>query len=290
MVKLLIFSILLIIGNEALAAAWLQKPGKSELITLFESQTLTTYFKDPQDTSTNNSRNFYFENYNVLYQYGLNEDFTVGMNSKWYNYKGFTEVGYGDDYSNDSLLLKNAPSEEYVFFSEEELSLDGTYKQNENKPLESSFFFRKSLWQYEETILSVQPALQFYNQEFDKALELRFLYGQSFKFLKNYSYVNVEAAAGRRTRAFLAEDINNTTFNIDLTLGIGVSKRNTIMLQSFYKFNRALYGNEYSNIGQVSLVFKYNEYFAWQSGYSTNLNDRKNYISESITTGVWLNF
>jgi hypothetical protein len=290
MVKLLVYSISLLISSTSLAAAWLQAANESELITQYETKTLTTYYTDPATNNNTNSRVFSFDIYSIFYQYGLNKDLTLGFKTSWYNYKGFKGDNYSkNNYTNDSLLLKNAPSEEYVFFSENKIMLDDHYRQSENKPSDTNFFAQSELWSNDNSILSIQPSIQFYNVNFDKALELRLLYGYNFQLLEDqYSYINIETAANRRTKEFFVEDINNTTINLDLTFGLKLTKKNTIMFQSFYQYNGGSTLEE--NIGQVSLVFQYNQYVTWQTGYSTNLINRKQYISDSVITGLWLKF
>lgn len=291
MVKFLLYSLLfLLISTFAQAAAWLQDKGKSEMITSYENETLTTYYTDPKTDKNSIYRVYSFDLYNIFYQYGATEDLTLGASTKWYNYNGYSSGVPANNYaeSNNSLLLKNAPSEDLVFFAEGESYLNDYYSNTENKPLDTKVFAQTGLWSNDHSTLSIQPSIQFYNYNWNKALELRLLYGHSFKLGKQYSYINIETALNRDTYRFFAKNEDDTTFGLDLTLGLGVTEKNTIMLQYFSKYN----GEKQIevNTGEVSLLFKYNEYLSWQNGYSTNLNDRKEYVTENYITGLWFKF
>lgn len=290
MEKFLLCSLVLLVGISAEAAAWLHDKGKSEFITSYENKTLTTYYTDSQTNQASIYRVYSFDLYNIFYQYGLTEDLNIGASTKWYNYKGFISGVTANNYaeSNNSLLLRNAPSEDLVFLAETESYLNDYYRNTENKPLDTKVFIQKSLWTNDHSILSIQPSVQFYNYTWDKALELRLLYGYSFKLGPEYSYINIETALNRETYEFFVKNEDDTTFALDLTLGLGVTENNTLILQSFYKYNGDKQIKE--NIGEVSLAHKFNQYITWQNGYSTNLNDRNEYISESFITSILLKF
>lgn len=290
MVKFLLYSFILCLSLKASAAAWQLKPGQSELITSYEHKTLTTFYTDPKTKQNAIYGTYSFDVYNIFYQKGINEDYTLGINTKWYNYTAVNSNTDGNNNQNldDSLLLKNAPSEDFVYFNEDMNYLGDYFSNTENKPLDTKFFLQKALLSKDHSVISIQPGVKFYGSSWDKALELKFLLGHSFKLGPNYSFINIETGVSRNTYRFLEDTENNTTFILDSTLGIGISENNTLMIKNYYKYNGEK--NLEESIGEVSLIYRYNQYISWQNGYSTNLNERGIYISESYITGLWLKF
>jgi len=290
MERFLLYSFIIFSAMAAQAAAWLLDKGKSEFIPSYENKTLTTYFTDQETGQNSVYRVYSFDFYNIFYQYGFSNDLNFGLSTKWYNYKGFSSGVPANNYAEtqDSLLLRNAPSEDLIYFAETENYLSDYYSNTENKPLDSKVFIQQGLWEDNNSVLSIQPSVQFYNYNWNKALELRLLYGYNFRFWSRDNYINIEAALNRETYEFFSKDENNTTFAFDSTLGLGITENNTIMLQSFYKYN----GNKNidETTGEISLVHKFSPNITWQNGYSTNLNNRKDYISESFLTSIWIKF
>lgn len=287
MVRLLIYSICLLISSTALSGAWLQEPGKSELISQYEHQKITTNYTSPLKKQPPVNKTSSFDIYNILLQYGFNEKLTLGFETKWYNYNG--SINLNSNYNNN-ILLKNSPEQNYNFFDEHETRNKNIHKRLENSPLETRFFAQTELYSSENSVFSIQPSINFYTNSLDKALELRALYGYNFKLGSKHSYFNCELAAIRNTHQFTSKNIDSTTLKLDFTLGFSLKRNHTIMLQNFYYYNHGLYGNNYSSVGQASWLYHYNKNLSWQTGYATNFTNRNQYISQSVITGIWLKF
>ena len=293
MVKSLVYRlapilILALLSDVTLAGAWLQEGGRSELITEYRKNNLTSFYLDPVKKEQHKSKQFFLEHYNLYYQHGLSDDLTLGLEAKWYNYQGYQQ--FYPLANNKSILLKNRPTESYNFFHQYELMLDDGYKLFENDILETKIFSQTKLWSNDNSILSIQPGLGFYKKNSDKALEFKALYGYNFKLGPEYSYLNIEIGTNRSTAKFFTQAEQKNIGQLDLTLGLATTKKHIIMLQLFSKFNIDEYKEENSHIIQSSLLYKYNQYIWLQTGYSTNLNRRKHYIEESVMTSLWIKF
>ena len=275
MVRLLVYSLWIFISSISSASAWLQPPRKSELITKYEYKTIIP---------NQNSPPFSFNIYDVFYQYGLNEKITIGLKTQGYNYISSNLANYNN---RSKYYIDN---DEDAFTEETESTLYNHYKKSENIPLETKILAQTKIYSKQNSILSIQPSIIFHSQYLDKELELRGLYGYNFKLGSEYSYINIEIAGSRRTYKFFAEEADTTSFKLDLTFALALNKKHTAMFQSFYIYNKALYGNNYYNSGEVSWLYKYNEYLTWQTGYATNFTHREQYISQSVITGLWLKF
>ncbi len=245
MVKLLVYSLWIFISSISSASAWLQPPRKSELISKYEYKTIIP---------SNNSLPISFNIYDVLYQYGFNEKLTIGLKTRGYNYNSAKSANY----NNSNYYVDDND----VFAEESELMIHDSYQKFENTPLETKIFAQTKLWSDQNSILSIQPSVSLCTQYLDKQLELRILYGYNFKLGSEYSYINIELAANRRTYKFLADEIDTTAVKLDLTFALALNKKHTAMFQSFYYHNNALYGSNYYNSGEVSWLYKYNEHLS----------------------------
>ena len=87
MIKLknIIILSILFCSEAALAGAWLQKKGKSEVIAQYEHETFSNFYHIPQDQDDYLSKEFVSEKYSVFYQYGLKDEITIGFDMKWFN-------------------------------------------------------------------------------------------------------------------------------------------------------------------------------------------------------------
>ncbi len=265
---IVIFSVVLL-KSVAEAGAWLQEKGRSELITKYEYQTLSTYFTDPSTNSRYNSKTFFFEMYNLYYQFGLNEKITIGLDEKWFNYLDYNQYYFEE-------------SEAYSNFEENELKLDSHYKKFENRPYSTKLFAQSSIWSGDNSVISIRPAVESYNTSYDQAFEIALLYGKSFKLGKEYSYVNLEYSVARNP--------DDVTEKLEATLGIAVHAKHTALIQIFCYRNVGILRDQNVDLGQFSWQIKYNDYFSLQTGYATNLNRRNEYISNAIITGFIFKF
>lgn len=269
MLRLIIIFSVALYGNVAKAGAWLQEKGKSELITKYEYQTLSTYFTDPGTNIRYNSKTFFIEMYNIYYQFGFKENFTIGIDEKWFNYLDYNQY-YFDQ--NDA----------YNSFEENELKLDSHYKKYENRPYSTKLFAQSYVWSNGASVISIRPAVESYNRTKDQSFEISLLYGGNFRLGKEYSYLNLEYGVARNS--------DDVTEKLEATLGIRVNESHTALLQIFCYKNIGILRDQDADLGQFSWQIKYNDYLSLQTGYSTNLTRRKEFITHSIITGLIFKF
>ena len=277
MVKLLHYKsltilVMICLARTASAGAWLQKSGESTLIPKYENKTLFSYYTDPTTNRKYWSKASILEMYSLFYQYGINDRLTLILEEKWFNYKGYYKF-YNED------------SEAYNFFAETEMMYDNHYQKFENNPYESKILLQTSLWSNDNSVFSIQPGFEFYNRNLDKAVELNLLYGYNFK----YGYLNLESGIGKNIR-HLSNEEQEWTSKFETSLGLEVTSRYTLLLQLFNKRNIVIYRDQHSNVGQASWLYKYDQNFSWQVGYSTNLTERDNYVTESVITSMIIKF
>lgn len=272
-----IILMLTLLSGNAYGGAWLKKAKESELNVQYEYKTLLNYYTKAADNTKYLSKAFVIELYQIHYQYGINDNLTLVVEEKWYNYKNYQSVNHDD-------------GEEYNFYHQTELMFNNNYKKFENNPYETKIHLQAALWSNENSILSIKPGFELYNNKLDKALEISALYGYSFKLGKQYSYINIEMGVGKNVNKLLSDGLDTITSKIDISLGIALTKKHTAIFQSFNHKNIGIFRNQNSHIGQISMQYQYNKNIAWQSGYSTNLTNRDKYITESIISGITIKF
>jgi hypothetical protein len=257
----------LLFSDAAHAGAWLQKKGRSEIIAQYEHETFSNFYHIPQDKDDYLSKEFVSQKYSVFYQYGLKDDITIGFDMKWFNYQSYQQY-----YSENN--------ESYNFFHESELTMDNHYKKFENNPYETKVFLQKELWSNEDAVFSIQPSFELYNNVYDKAVGIAGLYGYGFDWGKRHNYLNLEAGIVQYDEG-LAE-------KIEVTLGFEVIPENTLMLKFLLRNNVGKDFDQYTETGQFSWLYKYNDHISWQTGYSTNIAHRHKYIVNSVITAIWI--
>jgi hypothetical protein len=254
--------------QNAVAGAWLQPKGKSEMIVQYEYKFLDSYYTNNDNIFL--SKKFCFENYHLFYQYGYKDDINFGFETKWMNYKGYTQ------------FLENN-SENYNFFQENELMYDDRYKKFENQIEEFRVFIQKELWSAPgEAILSIQPGFRSYNYNYDHVKELNALYGYSFKVGTKNAYINIETGIGWNQEHVL--------YKLNSSFGIYLSEKNLTIFEYLFSTNNGLDKDEDVTMGKISWIYKYNSNIYWQNSYSTNVNNRHKYIVDSFMTGIWIKF
>lgn len=264
---------ILFINNISSAGAWLMKPGASELIATHEYKILTNFYQDQGQKYLANI--YHFSVYDLFYQYGLNDKWTIGMQTQWFDYK-FNENTYQEE---ETL--------NYNIFAANQSALNKDYKLNENKPYSSKFFAQTCLWQYQDTLLSIQPNVRFFTSKYHKSAGVIWSLGHSFQMGIKTGFINIEAGAD------LSHGASQT---LDATIGYWLNSRNMLMIQSFNHLNTKFYhpeffnNEEYHNDLRISYIHKYSKSTTTQVGYSTNTTQRKNYISHSIITGIAIKF
>ena len=238
----LIISLILFVSDLASAAAWLKKKGESELNIDFEDKILFSYYKDDSDNHIYFSKAFSFEIYNLYYQYGLTDKINLIVEEKWFNYKGYSGA------KNNSSF-----SEQYG------LMLDDHYRKFENNPYETKLFLQTSIWSDEDSIISIQPGINSYNNVIDNAAELNFLYGYSFQIAKKNSFLNIETGIEKHFDSF--DNINSVKAKFDITFGIDLKKKHTLLLKSFNSSNDGMFRDQNVSSIEVSWVYKYKPNF-----------------------------
>jgi len=266
---------LCLISDIASAGAWLQPEGKFEIITQFEHNSLHYNDTDYKANINAKAKEFGLHFYDLLIQYGANKNATIGTKFRWFDYKGFAEY-YPEDYDNFNYAKQIAYSE------------NNYYQESENHLLKADFFLQNELWSNDHSIFSVQTNFTIYPNNIDTryaAIGVKLLYGQNFSFINKDHYINIELGFDR----ILDELTNrNKMVNLGLTLGIRATKKITAIFQTFSDFYLA--SRENYHIGQFSLVYHYSKNLSWQTGYSTNLNKRNSYVTQSYITGIWIKF
>lgn len=297
-VKLLAYSACLLINDISFASAWLQPKGASELILQLEKKDLTAYFKDTDNSDLTNSNKFAFDYYSLFYRYGLKKEITLGFDAQWFNYKSYIN---SSPYNTNSILLKNnTPNASYIRGNE--LYLDSHFKKYESNILEYSFFGQREFWSDETSVISIKSSVGSFAEEGKINMGgLAILFGHSFKLGEKDYHINIEFGGDNLFYSSLV-DVNSTDSiraKLDVTLGAALSKKQTILIQSFNHTdpiqalknpNDPKYSRLFCNILQVSWVYKYSPNAYWQTGYSTNITQRDNYIADSIITGIWMKF
>lgn len=296
-VKLLVCSVCLIKNNISLAGAWLQPKGASEVIFQIENKELFSFYKNALDHEKTDSSIYVFQYYDLLYHYGAKDNLTIGFNAKWYNYESHLK-----DYSSldKSILLRNNDSRAQ-YQIEQQYYIDSHYKLYEQSLAEYKFFAQTELWSNEKSVISTRPSIGGFASDNINMIGIAFLYGQNFKIGSVPSYINIEVGVDNIFDSSLVDSssVDSMKITIDYTLGLHVSKNQMLLIQSLnstdplqaLKSSGDLSDNrEFANIGKISWVYKYNEHASWQTGYSTNLTNRDQYIVNSVITGLWLRF
>lgn len=296
-VKLLAYSVCLLKNDISFAGAWLQPKGESELIFQIENKELFSFYKNAIDYENTDSSKYVFQCYDLFYQYGVKKNLTIGFDAKWYNYESQLK-----DYSNldQSILLKNNDSRAQ-YQIEQQYYIDSHYKLYEQSLAEYKFFIQTELWSNEESVISISPSLGGFASNKVNMVGVTLLYGQNFKLVGIPSYINIEVGADNIFDSSLVDSnsVDSMKITIDYTLGMHVSKKQMLLIQSLNSTDplQALKNSgdssanrEFSNIGKISWVYKYNKHVSWQTGYSTNLTNRDQYITNSVVTGLWLRF
>lgn len=296
-VKLLVCSVCLLKNNISFAGAWMQPKGASEIIFQVENKELFTFYKNAIDHENTDSSLYVFQYYDLFYQYGAKDNLTIGFNAKWYNYQSYLK-----DYSslNESILLKNNDSRAQ-YQIEQQYYIDSHYKLYEQSLAEYKIFAQTELWSNEWSLLSIRPSIGGFASDNINMVGVSFLYGENFKIGSVPGYINIEAGADNIFDSSLVDSssVDSMKITIDLTLGVSFTEKQMFLIQSLnstdplqaLKSSGDLSDNrEFANIGKVSWVYKYNEYASWQTGYSTNLTNRDQYIANSVITGLWLRF
>jgi len=272
--KKLLFLAMILINKTVFAGAWMLKPKDSEMIIHNEYKTLVTYYINPTNNSSTPSKAFSFIVYDMFYQYGLNDKINLGMQAKFFDYLGYEQI-YAEE---------ETPS--YEFFEASELTIDQDYLRQENNLAELKFFAQTLLWQSEKSIVSLQPNISLYNNGKSQSFGLSFLYGLNFQIGIKTGFINLEAGVDASKSA---------SPRFDATIGYALNSRNMIMLQSFNRQNSKFYQDDWfeeSHYNEIrfSYVYKHSKAISVETGYATNISQRRNYISESITTGISIKF
>ena len=293
-VKLLVYSVCLLINDISFAGAWLQPKGKSELIFQIENKELATYYKDSSNHDCTNSNRFGFDYYSLFYQYGLKNDTTIGFEIKGFNYTSYSSE------KNSVLLKNNDPNDS--FNKRNELYLDSHYKRYENEIFEYKVFAQREFWSDESSVISIKPSIgSFFTNDGINMVGLAILFGHNFKLGEKDAHINVEFGADNifYSSLFDASDVDSIRSALDFTIGINMTERNMVLFQSLNHTDplqslknpaEPHYNRKFSNMAQVSWVYEYSKNTLWQTGYSTNISDRDKYIVDSVMTGLWLRF
>lgn len=267
--RILLFLNIILYSHISFAGAWLLEPNKYELILQQEYKFLTTYYISKPGEEAIASKIFSFETYDSFLQYGINEKLNIGLQAKWYNYKG-----YSQNYSENTT--------EFDYFESNELAMDSEFKEYENNLFETKFFAQTPLWKNKNSIISLQPNISFYTKNFTASGGVALLYGKSFKVGKRNVYINLEVGA----------DVSHSiSTKYEATLGYDLTKKYSVMLQSFNRQNTKFYNTnadfvEYFNDMKASLIYKYNKFLFIQTGFSTNITQRNSYVADSFITTI----
>ncbi|MEK6734117.1 MAG: hypothetical protein AABY27_03325 [Pseudomonadota bacterium] len=252
-----------IFSNNSYAGAWVKNKGESEFIFKFEKNILSDFYENKI------SKIFISDFYSSFYEYGITDKVTFGIEEKWFNYKSYEE-NYTDN------------SESYNNFESNELYLDSHFKKFENKPYETKLYLKTPIWKNDNSIFSVKFGPEIYNNDIDKALNLSLLYGYSFLLGKEYSYINIEYE--------IKDNSNTISSKLETSLGISITSKLSFLLQYYGYKNIGINRNQDIDKGEISTIWKFNDKISWQTGYSTNITKRKEYIVEAYITGISIKF
>lgn len=296
-VKLLVCSVCLLKNDISFAGAWLQPKGESELIFKIENKELSSFYKNAMDHENTDSSMYIFQYYDLFYQHGAKDNLTIGFDAKWYNYQSCLK-----DYSNldDSILLKNNDSR-VQYQIEQQYYIDSHYKLYEQRLVEYKFFAQTELFSNEESLISIRPSVGGFVSDKINMAGLALLYGHNFKLGAMPSYINIEVGVDNIFDSPLVDSssVDSMKVTIDLALGVFVTEKQVLLIQSFNSSDPlqslknsgdSSANRDFSNIGEISWVYKYSKHTAWQTGYSTNLTNRDKYITNSVITGLCLRF
>ena len=100
--------------------------------------------------------------------------------------------------------------------------------------------------------------------------------------------MNIETGLEKHLDSF--NNLSSVKSKFDITFGIDLKKKHTLLLKSFYSINDGMFRDQNITSIEVSWVYKYRPKFFWKTGYSTNISRRSEYITESIITGVTIKF
>jgi protein XagA len=262
-----IWFMLLFLPGTALAGAWTLPADDWQLITTGNYYTSDTYV-NPQGDSQSQPRYSKWE-LSPYFEYGLEEDLTLGASAALVTVKGFNP---------------------------------NTGTRDENTGLaDLAFFARQRLWQDDHSVLSLQPWFKFPSQYSEDRLprsgseeyeaELRLLGGTSFEYYGQQHFANLETAYRRR---FGDPD---DQLLIDATLGMRLDERWTVMPQIFTTTGLSGAGGGFTQSGaddyhlvkgQLSAVYDLDDTFSLQGGYYRDLRARNTGEGDGFLFSLWI--
>lgn len=118
-----------------------------------------------------------------------------------------------------------------------------------------------------------------------RQLELRLLYGTSFKLLRRDGFVDIETAKRWIKRPRPDE------FDLDITLGYWAGRKDLVLLQSFSDISAGGQQRPYDPYSQrkleASLVHRFTKHWALQSGYFWTWAGRNTVKESGFAAAVW---
>lgn len=268
--------LLLCTAQISLAAAWLQEKGRSQLIVS------TTFFKSDEFFDVQGNRNSQPEftklTYDFLYEYGLNDNWTIGVQPRYDQVRQLTADGF---------VNQNSGLASIDFWARRKIA------QRYNL-----------LQQGDGAVLSAQSKLVLPGKESRRSTlpvstnqidaEFRVLAGYSFKAINDlYHYVNLEAAVKKRF------ETPSDEWALDLTLGTHVAQNWQILAQIFHTESLDVGGSGLSlaatrdfslTSGQLSVVRKFSDRYSMQVGVFDHLRGRNTGRGQGMLASLWIHF
>lgn len=274
--KIIILSILFI-KSAAQGGAWSLPKNVSELNVDYEYKFVYSYFFDRTQQQNYLSKVDQFELFNLHYQYGITNKYTLVIEEKWFNYRGSAQVYSGEDHN-------------YEFHQLTDDMYDSHYQKFENNPYQTKLSLQREIFKRSNFVFSLKPGLELYNNKIDKAVELGFLFGVNFDINHKHHYINCEYYLSKNTKELKNSNYDNFTRYLELTYSMGITRKQSILLQLLNQRNEGIFRDQ--DLTQAKIAWHYDTKagIGVKVGYLTNISRRKNYIIESFSAGVIIRF
>lgn len=259
-----VFAILIVITPfNANAGAWMQEHGAWEIINSYNYFSSDTFY-DSRGNNVSGSKIVKQEMIPYA-EYGLTKDITVGG--------ALSVVSFAN-----SAALDN----------------DDSFKL-----ATADLFVKTPLWQEDGYIVSIQPGVKIpfedeaaINPEGSNPIpELKLAAGYGFKFLDNYSFVELGTTYRWRNKERL-EDM----LKIDAALGLRVHKEIMLLTQLFHDESlgmdksKIISGNYNLTKLQFSVAFQDTESLSYQAGIYDNIDGENTASGNGFIFSVWYKF
>jgi hypothetical protein len=238
----------------ALAGAWTEGAGQGRAILTLRGSTADDYFD--HDGDRHSGADFSKQDADVYTTYGVTDATTILLQTAY------------------SHLAPGAPATDQYGFDETQIGV------------------QQRVWRDADRVLSLQAsALLPGDSDLTSNgtdLELRGLFGQSFRMLRRQSFVDAQIAYRWRANGFADQ------FRADFTLGVWIDSNVMLLAQNFNTFTTTsgasqLFEGEQQKV-QLSGVYRVSDQIALQLGGFATLGGRDTVADQGLLASFWLDY